>query len=156
MNGNGRSRSGFSGLRCLCECQRAENQNRAEPEYEQHSCPFSPASRKTLLFDSNPECLHFAIKMAALQPQHLSCASNVAVIFIELLQDVIAFVSSTCLMQRRETSRNGCASAFTMDQRWQMLAFNFRCSRVHDDQTLNHIPQLTNIAWPGISRQRFN
>jgi ABC-type spermidine/putrescine transport system permease subunit II len=99
------------------------------------------------LFYRNPQRLHLPIQMAALQPQDLGGPRHVAVVFVQLLQNVVALVSGAGLVQRGK-ARRGRSSAFTMDQRRQVLALNLVRRWVHDDQPLNYVAQLADISWP--------
>jgi hypothetical protein len=60
------------------------------------------SSARSSFFDANAEGLHLAIQMAALQPQSLGSAADVAVELVQLLQNVIPLIRLTRLQQRRK------------------------------------------------------
>src|SRR5260370_24950505 len=93
--------------------------------------------------------------MAALQAQDLCRAADVAVVFVELLQDVIALIGGACLMESGKFPGGGFWSAIAIDQRGQVLAVNFYRSRIHDDHALNHVAQLAHVARPGVAHEGF-
>src|ERR1041385_8653417 len=104
---------------------------------------FSSAS---LLLHRNSQRLHLAVQMAALQPQDFRRARDIAMVLIQLLQDVIALIGGACLVQRGESCCG--SSAFAMDQRRQVLALDLVRARVHDHQPLNHVAQLAHVSRP--------
>src|ERR1035437_8144105 len=57
------------------------------------------ANSQPLLFHGNSQRLHLTIHVAALQTQHLGRPADTAMIFIQLLQDVVSFISGARLVQ---------------------------------------------------------
>src|SRR5215469_5007112 len=90
--------------------------------------------------------------MAAFQAERFGCATNVPMILVELLQDVITLIGRARLMQRRVLWR--LARAFAIYQWWQMLAVEPRDSRIHNHQPLDNVSQLAYVTRPGIAHQR--
>jgi len=89
--------------------------------------------------------------MAALQPQHLGGASNVAVVLVELLENEIALVGIAGLVQGGELAARRAAVAVTLNQRRQMLAVEARRHGIHDHNPLDHIAQFAHVARPRIA-----
>src|SRR5258708_24679339 len=89
--------------------------------------------------------------MAALQSQYFGSAADVSVIFIQLLQDVVALVRVTGLMQGGELASRGAAIALAINQRRVMFAVEAGGGGVHDHEAVNHVAQVAHIALPSIS-----
>ena len=56
-------------------------------------------------------------------------------------------------MQAGELAQ-AAARTVAIDQRRQMLAFQLRHRGIHDDDALDQVAQLANIARPGVAHQR--
>src|SRR5689334_8012739 len=94
---------------------------------------------ENLFFDWNAEGLHFAVEMRALQAKDFGGAADVAMVLVEGLEDVIAFVGSAGLVESREAVAVALARPFAIDQRRQVLAVELGHRRIHDDNALDHI-----------------
>src|SRR5204863_7505174 len=99
----------------------------------------SSLTENSSLLGSNPQSFHLPVEMAALQAQDLGSAADVAVVLIELFQDVVPFVGGAGLMQGREFAARGATSAIPMDQGRQVFAVETHGSGIHDDNAFDHI-----------------
>ena len=86
--------------------------------------------------------------MAALQSQHFRRAADVAVVFIKILQNKVAFVGVPGLVQCRELASGARRLPVAVNQRRQMFAVEARGRRIHDDDAFNHIAQFAHVARP--------
>src|SRR5579859_3556143 len=93
--------------------------------------------------------------MAALEPEHLGGAGDIAVIFIKFLQDVVAFVSVARLVQSGKFAF-GAAAAIAVHQWRKMFGIETGSRGVHYDDALDYIAKLAHIAGPGIAHQNFD
>jgi hypothetical protein len=79
-----------------------------------------------LLLYGDSQRLHLAIKVGALEPENLGRAADIAVVFVQFLEDVVALVSGAGLMEGGELLQNGgchCdrpAEAGACDPAWQL------------------------------------
>ncbi|SRR5678815_5077234 len=105
----------------------------------------------SLFFCCDSESLHLAVEVAAFKAQDLSGPAYVAVIFVQLLQDVVALVGVAGLMQSREFRSRGTAAAITVNKGRQVFAFETRGGRIHDDDALDDVAQLADVAGPGVT-----
>src|SRR5712691_2291160 len=107
-----------------------------------------PQSEASLFFDRDAQRFHLAVEVAALETEHLGCASYVAVILIELLEDKISLVSVPSLVQRRELVARCAPVAVAINQWRQVLAVEPRGHGIHDHDAFDHIAQFADIARP--------
>src|SRR5450755_648097 len=77
-------------------------------------------------------------------------------IFVELLENVVALVGRACLMERGTFGAGGALAAVTVNQRRKMLALEARGGGIHNHDPLNYVAQLTHIARPGIAHQHVD
>src|SRR5271155_6286078 len=91
--------------------------------------------------------------MASFQTEYLRRAADVAMILVELFEDVVALISRARLVQSGTLDACDFAATVAVNQGWQMLSFKSRGSRIHDHDALDHIAQLTNISRPRIAHQ---
>src|SRR6266404_3592841 len=105
------------------------------------------------LFCRNPQTLHLAIQVAALETEHFRGAADVAMILVQLLENVVALICRTCLVQRRTLAARHPPATVAMHQRRKMLALKSRSSVIHDHDALDHIPQFADVPRPGVARQ---
>src|SRR5208337_9140 len=100
------------------------------------------------------EGFHFPVKMAALQAESFGSASDVALVFLQLAQDVIALVCGPRLVQRGETHHEGFggigARMVVIEGRGEVAALD-SLALDHDDQALHKVAQLANVARPAIA-----
>jgi len=61
--------------------------------------PSQRGRKSSLASDGNSERLHLAVEVAALQAQNLGRAADVALVFFELAQDVVALISGARLLE---------------------------------------------------------
>src|SRR6266852_5952097 len=94
--------------------------------------------------------------MAALEAQDFCGAADVAVVFVEFLEDVVALVGGAGLVQGGKFPRGRFGFSIAIDQRGQVFAVNLDGRRVHDDHAFNHVAQLAHVARPGVAHQGFN
>src|SRR5258705_852117 len=94
--------------------------------------------------------------MTSFQSEDLGRAADIAVIVIQLLEDIVALVGGRCLMQGGEFRTDGATCAIPMHQRGQMFAVESSGGRIHDDNALDHVAQFAHVTRPGISRQGVN
>src|ERR1700732_4370614 len=94
--------------------------------------------------------------MAPFQTEHLCGSADIAVIFVHLFQDVVAFVSGPGLMQSREFAAGPTAAAVAMNQRGQVLAVEAGGGGIHDDDALDHVAQFAHVARPRVAHKRLD
>ena len=94
--------------------------------------------------------------MAALESEHLGGAADVAVVFVELFEDVVAFVGVASLVQRGEIALGHTPAAVAVDQWGQVLTLKARGCGIHDHDALNHVAQFAYISRPGVAHQHFD
>src|ERR1700691_2824741 len=113
-----------------------------------HLACFSSDKEKSrcLLADADAQALHLPIQMTPFQSQRFRRAAYIPMAFIDLLQDVIPFVSFPGLVQSAEFF--SLAAIPAEDQHGQVLAFDAYRKRVQDHHPLDHISQLADISPP--------
>src|SRR5689334_25046958 len=77
-------------------------------------------------------------------------------VFIELLKDVIAFVSISRLVQRRKFRPGRTPASVAIYQGRQMLPLKACGCWIHDDHPFDHVTQLAHIARPGVTHEHLN
>src|SRR5260370_6282401 len=82
-----------------------------------------PNPPPALLFCRNPQTLHLAIQVAALQAEHLCRAADVAMILVQLFENVVALICCPRLVQRGALATRNAAAAVAVHQWREMLAF---------------------------------
>src|ERR1041385_3000807 len=60
----------------------------------------SSGSSKQLFLNRYSQRLHFPIKMTSFEAKHFRRAADVAVVFVEFLEDIVALISGACLVKR--------------------------------------------------------
>src|SRR6185437_13328293 len=100
----------------------------------------------------NSKRLHLPIEVTALQSQYFCGTAYVAVIVIELFQDVVAFVGRSRLMQCHKLAA-GTPAAITIDQWRKMLSIKACRGGIHNHDALNHIAEFANVPRPGITHE---
>src|ERR1019366_7246672 len=105
------------------------------------------------LLGRDPQRLHLAVQVRALQAQHVGGAGDVALGLVELLEDVVALGRLADLMQAAEALdgavEDGAAGAVQRD----VARVDARL-RIHDHDTLHQVAQLADVAGPRELLQR--
>src|SRR5579864_8177647 len=109
----------------------------------------------SLLLHRNSQCLHLSIQVAALEAKYVGRAADVAVIVVELFQNVIAFVGGACLMQGQELSSSAPA-AIAINQWRQMFALETAGGWIHDYDAFDDVAQFAHISRPRVTHQDVN
>src|SRR5437879_9328700 len=104
-----------------------------------------------LLFGRNSQAFHLAIQMAALQAQHFGRAADIAVILVQLFEDVVTFIGCPGLVKRRKFSSGSAPAPVAVYQGWQVFAVEPRSGRVQDHDTFDDIPQFAHVARPRVT-----
>src|ERR1700752_1847509 len=86
--------------------------------------------------------------MAAFQAARFGGKAHVAVALVDFLQDVLALIGFASLVQRAEVFV--ALFSATMHEHWQMPALDAVNLRIENQDALENILQLTDIAGPGI------
>src|SRR5260370_40715147 len=94
--------------------------------------------------------------MTSLETQYLSSSGDIAMIFVQLLQNKISLVSVPSLVQRRELVARCAPVAVAINQWRQGLAVEPRGHGIHDHDAFDHIAQFPVIARPLIAHQALN
>src|SRR5438046_6247492 len=94
--------------------------------------------------------------MTALQSQDLGGPADIAVIFIQLFQNIVAFVGGTGLVKSRSLRPGGSAASIAVDKRRKMFALETGGGGVHDDDTLDDVAEFADVAGPRITHECGN
>src|SRR5258708_30081779 len=86
--------------------------------------------------------------MAALEAEHFRRAADVAMIFVQFFENVVALIRRPSLVQRGSLAARRSSDAVAMHQWRKMLTFKSRSSGVHDHDALDHIAQLADVPPP--------
>src|SRR5579862_10010213 len=97
--------------------------------------------------------------MTSLQTETFSRPTHISMKFVELLQNVVAFVSFAGLQQRSEFFAapipfSRIPRGIPIDEHRQMTPFDPLCLRIENQDALDKIAQFTDISRPVILLQR--
>src|ERR1035437_637497 len=100
---------------------------------------------------SNPQGLHLAVQVTALQAQQLGRAGHVPAGLLQLLEDVLALGGFANLLQAAgAVQRAVCLAPRGVERDMARIHAHLR---VHDDDPLDQVFQLPHVARPTILRQ---
>src|SRR5690349_19169290 len=102
----------------------------------------------TSFANADAEGLHLAIEVTAFKAEEFGGATDIVAGFLNLLEDIVALVSVTGLLESGEvlfSARGGFVGEWR-----KLLALDAKRARIENQDTLDHIFQLTYVAGPVI------
>src|SRR6266568_5774195 len=113
----------------------------------------SAAVRGVLIRGGDAQRFQFAVEVAAFEAQGGGGLRHIPAVLLKFPQDEFPFIGTARFMERRVGMVRAFRSAAKEFGR-QVMRFDARLG-AHDHQSLDEIPQLSHISWPGVSSENL-